>query len=1184
TEGCLETVRSPLILTGEAAFPGGLTTTYEYATPEGELASKLASRDNLTSVTDPRGGPQDKPFEATYTDTDGDARAEEVTAERWGDQPLAIAYDFEEHSAAVTDRRGHLWSYQHGETGQVMRFEDPTTAPTLFEVDDEGLVKRVTKPLGGVTEITYDSEGSRRSRGNALVVAVTADDRGDNGSAHTLTTTYEYEGYSNQLTRITDPRGAVTQIVRNEVGLAKEITEALGEPEAGTTKFDYNDYGQPTKVTNPNLHVTTYAYFATGESKGYLQKRTVDPLGLALETVYDTDPRGKVKSVTDPRGVRHESTYNEVDWLVETKAAASAATDGSGAPALNLKTTFLHDENGNVVEERIPFGDDGSTFTRVERDHGVLNEVKQTRREIGAGDFAVTTLTYDESFNVATILEPEGQLSRLTHNSRNLLEAMDRGVDSPEAVQESYAYDAEGQRTTFTDGRTHSIVTSYDGFGRVAKGTDPLGNHSQQTYDNASNPLDLERFDALGTKLAASSGVFDLRGRRRELREKLWSGGEVGSARDLVTRIVFDALGNIREITDPKNRTSFSTYDAAERPASATDPAGNRSEWTLDRRGNPVVSRLTEQVSGGDSVTTAWTATYDALGRTLSVADPLGHSTTRTLDARGNPRLTIDPDGYLTESTFDGLDRVKRTVRPEGVAVDYGYDRSSRLTTYKDALNHQTSYQYDPLNRLKATIYPDLTQQTIGYDGSGNPNRIADANGNVSTQLFDDANRLQGRSIALGAGVEGPTSESFTYDGLSRLISAQSGLHTATRSYDSLSRLLSDGQNGRAVGYERDDAGNATQMTYPSGAEIVRGFDPLDRLQAASLGGEGLVSYGFRGPDLIASKQLGNGLAGTMVYDGARRLVESSLGNAESKTFEERITWNPRDLKASIERGDLNGELQRFHYDGAQRLTGILRDSLAPFAQPVLQQPVAAGGNAVLPFAGELPGQTSFTYDAAQALIARTETRFGVGTPIPSPSDLSGRNRPASVGGDTLAWDANGNLLSKGDKHYHWDFRNRLTRVTQDGAGEIARYEYDAFNRLQKRVAGSDSEELVWNGWQLIERHKNGVLESRRVYGAGLDEVVREERDNDGDGTLEAIQVPIYDSIGNPVAITGMSGIPIERRSFSAYGQPTFTVDPEHPEVEQLREADGTLLLEFSEEVLLERNQAGIVAGEITLT
>ena len=66
--------------------------------------------------------------------------------------------------------------------------------------------------------------------------------------------------------------------------------------------------------------------------------------------------------------------------------------------------------------------------------------------------------------------------------------------------------------------------------------------------------------------------------------------------------------------------------------------------------------------------------------------------------------------------------------------------------------------------------------------------------------------------------------------GLSRLRTAQSGLHTTTRSYDSLSRLVGDAQSGRNVGYQRDDAGNATQIAYPSGATISRTFDPLDRL------------------------------------------------------------------------------------------------------------------------------------------------------------------------------------------------------------------------------------------------------------------------------------------------------------------------------------------------------------------
>lgn len=67
-------------------------------------------------------------------------------------------------------------------------------------------------------------------------------------TAHTLTTTHKYEGYANQPTLLTDPRGAVTKIVSNGISLPTEVTEAFGAPEAGTTKTAYNAYGQPTPV------------------------------------------------------------------------------------------------------------------------------------------------------------------------------------------------------------------------------------------------------------------------------------------------------------------------------------------------------------------------------------------------------------------------------------------------------------------------------------------------------------------------------------------------------------------------------------------------------------------------------------------------------------------------------------------------------------------------------------------------------------------------------------------------------------------------------------------------------------------------------------------------------------------------------------------------------------------------
>ena len=463
--GRLARVTSPAITVGESTFPDGLTTEYEYAenAPGASgLAAALATRDNLVALHDAREGALNTPWEITYTDADGDGRAEEATQESWGGSPLAIDYVFDSHRATVTDRRGNSWQYQHNPTGQLLRFEDPTGAATTSTVDDEGLVTKITLPLGRVTDIVYDTDGGRRARGNVLSVEVTADSRGDNGSEHTLRTTYEYETYANQPTRITDPRGAVTEIARDDVGLPRSVTEALGAAEAGTTTTEYNVYGQPTQVTNPNDHVTTYDYFATGPQKGYLQRQTVDPAGLALVTAFDVDARGNVTAVTDARGVRHESVYNEVDWLVETTQAASGATsshDPEGlAPALRYKTVYLYDEVGNLVEERLPAGDDGSSFTRVQRDYGVLGELREERREVtaGAGDWIASQRDYDENFNLTSVTGPEGEVTEQTFDERNLLASVTRGTGTPEAATESYAYDSEGNRVVFTDGGGHS--------------------------------------------------------------------------------------------------------------------------------------------------------------------------------------------------------------------------------------------------------------------------------------------------------------------------------------------------------------------------------------------------------------------------------------------------------------------------------------------------------------------------------------------------------------------------------------------------------------------------------------------------------------------------------------------------------------------------------------------------------
>jgi RHS repeat-associated protein len=420
------------------------------------------------------------------------------------------------------------------------------------------------------------------------------------------------------------------------------------------------------------------------------------------------------------------------------------------------------------------------------------------------------------------------------------------------------------------------------------------------------------------------------------------------------------------------------------------------------------------------------------------------------------------------------------------------------------------------------------------------------------------------------------TAETLAYDGLSRLTEAQSGNHLTRHAYDSLSRRLSETTDGRTVTYEHDDAGNPTQQVYPSGTSLTQTFDALNRLEAVTTGAESQVAYGFRGSDLIASKSLGNGLSGGTTYDPARRPTHSTLGGASFEPFTERLSWSPRNLKTAIQREDLNGAGYLVAYDDAGRLIEAAKTENPLALAPNNSTPTAASVAA-------LPDSFGFTYDAAENLLEQRPERFTISAHAASPPDASGRNRPGSFAGQPLAWDGNGNLVRKGPDHFAWDYRNRLTRVTRDGVGEIARYEYDAFNRLARRVVAGETQEWVWAGWQLLERYADGQLAMRRIYGQGLDEVVRQETDGNGDGLLETVTIPVYDSIGNAVAITDAAGKALERYEYAPYGTRTIRVDLTPPAVEQLREAGGTLLLELSEEILLQRVQEAIASGNLTL-
>ncbi|HEX3553446.1 MAG TPA: Ig-like domain-containing protein [Thermoanaerobaculia bacterium] len=1178
---------------------GPLTTEYVYDDATGNLTKTLGARDNVKSVKDAKNQTW---LQVNYAHADDDKAPQKVESTVWGGGTVGLQYG--DNAATVTDALGHDFAYSFSTKGQITGIKDPANAEVHYTYDDEGLVTSRTDPLGRVTQYFYDSPcngdpiGKRRSRGNLTHVVVTAGANGANGPSNSVETCTDYEPYSNQPVKVVDPRGIVTQISRTEVGLPERIEQGSGTPDASVTETHYNEFGQPILVFNPNHHATQYQYSNSDPSTGYLERITVDQGqgGLNLVTRFETDARGNVTRMIDPRGVGFTRVYNDLNWIVESRRASSSAVPD--APALDYVTTYFYDPNGNLSEVRLPYGDDGSTFTRVQYVYGARDELLGSARQVKPGDHGADWvkeyLFYDDALNLIKKIEPEGQTTRYVYDQRNLLSAMVEGYATPDAVTLGFGYDADGRRIAFSDGRQSVWTTAYDGFGRMKETRDPLGNRATVLYDNGSNPVETSVYQPPAnvtdppTLLARRSAEYDALNRVRSITAKLWAydplhPGLPDGAVSLVTQKVYDPASNLLSVTDPLGRVSRMEYDHAERRVATVDAAGNRMEYDLDPTGHPLVTRSIEQRPVGGAVTVTGRSSYDALGRLSSTMDGLGNTQRHTYDARNNLRLSIDAEGNVTERSYDGLDRMTRQVQPEGIAVDYSYDKSSRLISYRDALNQETGYTYDVLNRRKSVLYPAASttrpQELYAYDANGNLQQVTDPNGTVVTQTFDTANRLTGRAVGPASGVLGPTAESFTHDGMGRTTHAQSGNIATDLTFDSLSRVTHERNAGRDLSFDYDGAGNALRVQYPSGFAVGQTFDGLNRpLSIGRANGAEVVSYGYRGADLVASKSLFNGLAGNRDYDAARRLLDETFRLANGQTvFRESLAWTPRSLKAAQSRGDLEKQGLILAYDGAERLTqaGKSPDPLALVANNHVVDPTAFNN---------LPDVFSYAYDKAQNLLARTETKYGAPQSVALPLDDSKRNRPAAIGGVALEWDTNGNLTRKGDLHFQYDYRNRLTRVTRGTGEEVATYQYDAFNRRIKKTVGSENRETAWRGWQPIEEYKNGGLDQRRVYGLGLDEIVQLQVDLDGNGDPEQTYAPLYDSTGNLVELTGNNGKPIERYEYTPYGQRKIFVDSTPPAVEQVRVKGNALVVELSEGISSDALAKVLTANTLTLT
>jgi RHS repeat-associated protein len=145
-------------------------------------------------------------------------------------------------------------------------------------------------------------------------------------------------------------------------------------------------------------------------------------------------------------------------------------------------------------------------------------------------------------------------------------------------------------------------------------------------------------------------------------------------------------------------------------------------------------------------------------------------------------------------------------------------------------------------------------------------------------------------------------------------------------------------------------------------------------------------------------------------------------------------------------------------------------------------------------------------------------------------------------------YDKAGNLTADGTHTYKYDAWNRLVEVDQ-GSTVLAQYRYDGEGRRIERIVGTTAEHYFYAGSQVVETRCGSLTsdpstltpEHQYVWSArGVDvAILRDTCDANGDPIAADRVYFLTDANGNVTALVNADGTPVERYSYTAYGNVT---------------------------------------------
>lgn len=487
-------------------------------------------------------------------------------------------------------------------------------------------------------------------------------------------------------------------------------------------------------------------------------------------------------------------------------------------------------------------------------------------------------------------------------------------------------------------------------------------------------------------------------------------------------------------------------------------------------------------------------------------------------------RYTYDEAGQLAavEKTVGGL-----AGGLDGVASQYMYDGAGRLTglAHSNTAASSTDYRfrYDAAGRMTEAQVGGRTLVDYRYDGDGeSPAETVYANGDTHICQYDAAGRLTASRWSGSAQAE----TQYRYDDAGRLAAIDQGPggQRVRCSYDEAGQLME--QMRTADGFAQQ-----VQWTYSGDGQLAAVTEMLNgasRTTALAYDGPGRLVAVECGGASAAYTYSGGQLAGqTLLYQGAPVLTRSVeyLPGVSGQSSSRVAVW--RNAAAGCDTS------YRYTYDGNGNIRSVSDGTYTTcYTYDEAGQLVREDN--------ERAGKSwTWTYDAGGNRVQAAQyayTTGALGEPERTTDYAYGGDGWGDLlqsrGGQALAADAVGNLLSNGTWSCRWAFGRQLAGMT-DGSRELTfRYDADGL-RSEKAVDG-----VVWR-YAYVDGRLTGMTN-------GTD-TLRFVRDGEGAAFLDyngTVYAYLRDLQGNVVGLLDAAGEPVVEYAYDAWGVPLAVTGP----------------------------------------